>query len=639
MRFFALLLSLAPLACFAGSSAQPAGYVGRDVCAGCHKNIAATQTHTAMAQTWQGAAAKQLPVDYSESYTEGPAPSITYLVQRTAQGFHYEVKMPGPNAFDFPVETTMGGMRHGISFLFRVPDVGGLKLGRAPLVEGRYLHYAPANRLERSPGFPEQKPVTYETAFGRVLSPQFERKCLTCHGQPRARGTHVDVGVTCESCHGPGQAHLAALGKKSRDLAILNPEKLPVADRMRPCTQCHSGFSVVQDPLPDDLLISDQVTALKNSECWRQSGGQIACTNCHDPHRDAPRADLVVRSEKTCLQCHNARATDHAGLCPVNRQTGCVGCHMPDAKKSPLTVADHWIRVHPEQHVKSPPVQAAWRTTVTPKHLFLRMIAVDDKGAADTIRRRLASGGSFFELARSNSIDKTSSTNGGFLGDLAATQLNPDWAKTALTLLPGEISPVVPARGRYFILQRLPRNFREEAESRFNKAMDLRSEGEHRQSASELLEALKIYPHLLRALTFLGITYGEAGNSQTGGAILKLAARLYPEDAGVHFNLGIADEALDNTSGAIAEYRRALAIQPDLAQVYLNLGGALISSGQLSEAIRVYREGINVDPLSASLHWSLGIALQNEGKVNEANRETALAAKIDPKLIASQSAR
>ena len=57
MRFFALLLSLAPLACFAGSSAQPAGYVGRDVCAGCHKNIAATQTHTAMAQTWQGGVA------------------------------------------------------------------------------------------------------------------------------------------------------------------------------------------------------------------------------------------------------------------------------------------------------------------------------------------------------------------------------------------------------------------------------------------------------------------------------------------------------------------------------------------------------------------------------------------------------
>jgi len=639
MRFFALLLSFAPFVCLAGASGLSAGYLGRDVCAGCHKEISETQSHTAMAQTWQGAGTKQLPVHYSESYAEGPDPSIVYQVRRTAHRFDYEVKMPGRQAIDFPIETTMGGKRHGISFLFRVPDIGGLKLNRAPLVEGRYLHYAPANRLELSPGFAKEKPATYETAFGRVLSPQFERKCVTCHGQPRTRGTHVDVGVTCESCHGPGQAHLSALAKKSRDLAILNPKKLAAAEQMRPCAQCHSGFSVVQDPLPDDLLISDQVTALKNSECWRQSGGQIACTNCHDPHEDAPRAILVARSENTCLHCHAAGVVNHAGLCPVNRQTGCVGCHMPDAKKSPLLVADHWIRVHPEQHTKSPAVEAAWRSKVMPKHLFLRKIAVGDRGSATAIREQLASGASFFELARSNSVDKSSSINGGFLGDLSANELDPSWAKAALTLLPGEISPVVSSGDQYLILQRLPRNFREEAEARFNKAMELRAEGKRQQSANELLEALKIYPHLLRALTYLGITYGEAGNPQTGEAILRLATTLYPEDAGAHFNLGIAEEALDKTADSIAEYERALAIQSDLAQVYLNLGGALVSSGQLDKATRVYRKGIEVDPLGASLHWSLGVALQREGKVDEANRELALAAKIDPKLIASQSGK
>lgn len=639
MRFLALLVSLAPLACPVKASGLHDGYLGRDVCAGCHKEIAAAQAHTAMAQTWQSAATKELPARYSESHREGPSPSITYLIRRTAQSFKYEVTMPGRPALDSPIETTIGGKRHGLSFLFRTPEIDGLKLNRAPLVEGRYLHYAPTNSLELSPGFPEEKPSTYETALGRVLSPQFEQKCLTCHGQPRKRGTHVDVGVTCEDCHGPGQAHLSALAKKSSDLAILNPNKLPKPDQMRPCAQCHSGFSVVQDPLPDDLLISDQVTALKNSECWRQSGGQIACTNCHDPHQDARRAVLVARSEKTCLQCHSASTTKHAGLCPVNRQSGCIGCHMPDEKKSPLLVADHWIRVHPEQHVKSQAVQPSWRTTVVPTHLFLRMIVLNEEAKAAAIRKQLAAGGSFFELARANSIDKNSSTNGGFLGDLNATQLSPSWAKAALALLPGEISQVIPDDRHYVILQRLPRNFREAAEARFNKAMELRAGGNRQQSASELLEALKIYPHLLRALTYLGITYGEAGNPQTGAAILALATRLYPEDAGAHFNRGIADEALGKTAEAIAEYRRVLEIQPDLAQVYLNLGGALVSSGELNEAIRVYREGININPLGASLHWSLGVALQQDGKADEANNEMALAVKIDPKLAASPSVK
>jgi tetratricopeptide (TPR) repeat protein len=268
--------------------------------------------------------------------------------------------------------------------------------------------------------------------------------------------------------------------------------------------------------------------------------------------------------------------------------------------------------------------------------MFLRKIAVDDKSSATAIRAQLASGASFFELARSNSVDRSSSINGGFLGDLAATEMDSSWARAALALLPGEISPLVPSNGRYVILQRLPRNFREEAEARFNKAMELRTEGKRQESASELLEALKIYPHLLRALTYLGITYGEAGNPQTGEAILRLATRLYPEDAGAHFNLGIAEEALGKTDDAIAEYKRALAIQSDLAQVYLNLGGALVSAGQLDRATRVYRKGIEVDPLGASLHWSLGVALQREGKADEANREMALAAKIDPKLISSQ---
>ena len=68
------------------------------------------------------------------------------------------------------------------SFLFRVSEIEGLKLARPALVEGRYLHSAPHGELLLSPGFPEEPPVTYETALGRVLSPDFEQKCLAWAG-------------------------------------------------------------------------------------------------------------------------------------------------------------------------------------------------------------------------------------------------------------------------------------------------------------------------------------------------------------------------------------------------------------------------------------------------------------------------
>lgn len=67
--------------------ASGSGYMGRNVCAGCHKDIAATQARTAMARTWQGTETKQLPANYSEAYAEGPDPAIDYLIRRKAQDF------------------------------------------------------------------------------------------------------------------------------------------------------------------------------------------------------------------------------------------------------------------------------------------------------------------------------------------------------------------------------------------------------------------------------------------------------------------------------------------------------------------------------------------------------------------------
>src|SRR5207249_50087 len=112
-------------------------------------------------------------------------------------------------------------------------------------------------------------------------------------------------------------------------------------------------------------------------------------TNCHNPHKDALRPVLVARAEKTCLGCHGATVTNHAGLCPVNRITGCVGCHMPNQIRGAFVIAEHWIRVHPEQKVKAGAHDSAWRSTITPTHLYLRMIVLNDREKASLIRQQL----------------------------------------------------------------------------------------------------------------------------------------------------------------------------------------------------------------------------------------------------------
>lgn len=611
-------------------AADTNGYVGREVCTGCHKDIAASQPTTNMARTWRTLSTAGFPANYSETHTEGPEPLIYYALKRSGEKLEYTVQMPGRPAQEFPVEALVGGPRHGISFLVRIPTLEGTPLPIARLIEARYFHSSNQDRLAFSLGFPEDKPTTYETAFGRVLTPYLEKRCLSCHVAPRKLGTHIETGVSCENCHGPAQPHLAAVQAHSRNLGIMNSDKLPPAARMTPCMQCHAGSSVLADPMPDDVLISDQVTALKNSECWRESGGQIACTNCHNPHKDAPRAVLVARAEKTCLGCHSATVTKHAGLCPVNRVSGCVPCHMADEIRGAFTIAEHWIRVHPEQKVKVPPPSPAWRTTIVPNHLYLREIVLDDRNKTLAIHQQLLTGGSFFDLARANSMDHSSAMNGGYLGDVKSTDLDPAWAAAALKLQPGEMSDVLEANGKYVILQRMTRTFREDAEDVFNQAMELRKQGRQQEYVNELLESLKIYPHLLRALTWLGAAYGEGGNPNVSVGVLSLATRLYPQDAGVHFNLAMAYGA-SGQGDDISEYKRTLEIDPDYVPAYLNLGGALYAKGQYTEAIEVYRKGIEVNPLAAALHYSLGAALDRIGQTQEAETQRALAGKIDPK--------
>jgi len=304
---------------------------------------------------------------------------------------------------------------------------------------------------------------------------------------------------------------------------------------------------------------------------------------------------------------------------------------MPDQTRGAFIMADHWIRVHPEQKIGVADHNPAWRTKIPPKHLYLRTIVFDDREKASSVRQQLLAGGSFFELAKANSIDRATADTGGYLGDLDPSQLEPALSAAALKLQPGEISNVVESKGKYFTLQRLPRNFREDAAAVFNQAMDLRKQGKLQESKDKMFEALKIYPRLLRALNWLAAMYTQGGNPGISVGILKLATRLYPEDSDAHFNLALAYGAMGNAE-EIPEYRRALEIDPDLVVTYINWGAALYEKGQYQDAIKVYREGINVNPLIASLHYSLGLALEQEKKTAEAEAEMALARKIDPNV-------
>jgi tetratricopeptide (TPR) repeat protein len=615
-----------------------AQYAGPEVCSKCHKDIAAAQISTAMANTWRGGSAPSLPANFDQKKTEGPDPAFQYEVRRRAESFEFSVLPPQGAQIGLPVEAIIGGKRHGISFLMRVGQVDGIPLERPALIEGRYA-YSPHGSLVLSPGFLNQKPADFEGALGRVLSPSFERRCLTCHGQPDTLGAGKHGGVRCESCHGPAGAHVDSMQAPNRPPVV--PDALAPAKAMAACAQCHTGLSSVNhaDPLPGDLLVSSQVPALRNSECFIQSGERVSCTDCHDPHTDSPK--VAETSVQTCLRCHSFANAQHAAICPVNAASDCLTCHMPSIQSNAFRLTDHWIRVHPEQGVHAGKQQEGkqqagipsdnLRSLAPPRREYLQIIAVDGRAKAEGARQRLEKGESFYDVAHDVSIDPTA-PGGGFIGAVQLADMDPRLASAAAHLQYGGTTPIIDQGDRSIILHRLARDFKWDADRLFEEAVTLREQGNRKAAIEKDQEALKAYPYFLRALVFMGTTLGEAGRPDRASEILAFAVQSYPEDASAQFDLALT--LVNQPAKQIMAFRRAIELDPEMVAAYESLGAALASAGQLSNAIQVFREGLTIDPLSATLYYDLGLALKQQADTAGAKQAFSLASKLDPEIAA-----
>jgi predicted CXXCH cytochrome family protein len=195
-------------------------------------------------------------------------------------------------------------------------------------------------------------------SLGRIFDVEGSRHCLGCHvtalpvtgitPEPRF------YGVGCESCHGPGQQHVAAIqsGEKNRvQMERLNTVGASKLNEM--CGKCHrNAADVGRDEL--DMTQRFAPYGLAKSRCFLETGDSLSCVTCHDPHKNASTDQKSY--EKICLSCHKGSAAYGPGMklgkaCPTNPRAGCIPCHMP--KRSivpnyPIQMTEHFIQKVPE---------------------------------------------------------------------------------------------------------------------------------------------------------------------------------------------------------------------------------------------------------------------------------------------------
>jgi DmsE family decaheme c-type cytochrome len=156
-----------------------------------------------------------------------------------------------------------------------------------------------------------------------------DETCLTCHEKQKrgySDGPHGLLGNPrspaakggCESCHGPGKAHVDGGGDKSK---IRNPKGLSSQEVTDACTQCHNR------------------TGHLEWDGGKHAARNVSCLTCHSVHEfKSPEKQLTKETQtETCVQCHRTQVNKlhRSAHMPVREgKMECSSCHNPHGSQN-----------------------------------------------------------------------------------------------------------------------------------------------------------------------------------------------------------------------------------------------------------------------------------------------------------------
>jgi hypothetical protein len=331
-------------------------YIGGSACLECHPGESALQARSGHDRTLRRAERSAI-IAWLDGKTvsdpEHPEVKWSYhvrdkqlIVERTI----------GDRTESLPLDYALGSGKHGVTFL---ANQGRPKTELDPSgLEHRLSYLADGPRLAMTPGQArngEQDPhhVGLETdPFGRPLDVAGFHECFSCHttltstvARNRLETTTMIPNVSCERCHGPGRAHVAAARQGRTELNMrMGHDRVQPSVEVGLCGECHRlPTSIPSSAIQADNLaiVRFQGVGVSMSACYANGLSGLRCTTCHDPH---DRASSDRRHyEAACLSCHGSAPTQKA--CLVSPAANCTGCHMPRREVLGNGIfTDHWIR-------------------------------------------------------------------------------------------------------------------------------------------------------------------------------------------------------------------------------------------------------------------------------------------------------
>lgn len=324
-----LFLFTGPVA--AQDAAAVPAFVGSAACTDCHRSEAEAWAGSQHALAWTPPDADHILADFEN--TEFTHNGVT--TRFTHEGGTYFIETDGPDGAmtRYPV-AGVAGIAPLQQYLVETEPGRLQALDIAWDVENRrWYHMYPAQVNPPGNGLHWSGP--YKT---------WNSRCAECHATDYRKrydaetksfhSSQAEIGVGCEACHGPGEAHLAwaaasgsggayepgrwsGIGLTGFTMDFSAPERL-----IQQCAGCHSRREPLMDgdPLPGtpyhdayrlnpltaglyhpDGQILDEVYVYGSFLQSKMYARGVACTNCHDPHS----ATTWAEGNAVCTQCHS----------------------------------------------------------------------------------------------------------------------------------------------------------------------------------------------------------------------------------------------------------------------------------------------------------------------------------------------